>query len=667
VHGTGDRGQGTDTPRTTHHSSLTSSTEVNVAGRDLRIRPDTGELDATSGNTQFGRERDDWGNWFGGNNSNPMWHYVLDDHYLRRNPHFAPPAVRKSVSSTPGTAPVFPKSQTLARFNDFSMANRFTSACSPIIYRDDLLGSEYYGNSFVCEPVHNLVHREVLQPQGATFTSKRAADEQTSEFLASEDSWFRPSMCRTGPDGALWVADMYRFVIEHPKWVPPAAQARLELRAGDDKGRIYRIYPEGKQPRPIRRLDQLDTAGLVAALDSPNGHERDLAHQMLLWNADQAAMEPLTKLAATSQRPQSRLQALCAAAGLREQGSEPKKPEADRQWRELLRKAMRDEHLAIRQHAIRLAESELNQSLGLARSVLDCGKDADLHVRMQAAYALGFASDYAATQALAEILSADPIDPYLAAAAMSSVTHDNVGSIMHLVLTNPSARQKFDLLERLMASAVGYGNDKAVRDALANPLSDSRIEPWHFHVLASFADAIERKGKSFAEFIRAVSVQRYDRILAEARRLAPAGGEEAIRLAAIRLLGRGLDRQEEDVEMLAQLLAPQQPVAVQSSAAAALTRPNAPIRLSVCSPAGHPTLRRSATKSSIALPPAKIGRSPCSAPSKTGKFLPHSSTPAAASNWPTIAAGPSANEPKRSWPPRLIPTARSSSKATSFL
>ena len=53
------------------------------------------------------------------------------------------------------------------------MANRFTSACSPIIYRDELLGPDYYGNSFVCEPVHNLVHREIVEPQGTTFTSRR--------------------------------------------------------------------------------------------------------------------------------------------------------------------------------------------------------------------------------------------------------------------------------------------------------------------------------------------------------------------------------------------------------------------------------------------------------------------------------------------------------------
>src|SRR5947209_14159668 len=117
-------------------------------------------------------------------------------------------------------------------------------------------------------------------------------------------------MCRPGTDGGLWVADMYRFVIEHPKWIPPAAEVKLDMRAGDDKGRIYRIYPEGKQPRPIARLDKLDTAGLVLALDSPNGPQRDLAQQMLIWRGDKAAIEPLRKLAANSARPQTRLQAL---------------------------------------------------------------------------------------------------------------------------------------------------------------------------------------------------------------------------------------------------------------------------------------------------------------------------------------------------------------------
>src|SRR5262249_54353413 len=161
------------------------------------------------------------------------------------------------------------------------------------------------------EPVHNLVHREVLSPRGLTFTSRRAADELRSEFLASSDNWFRPTMIQTGPDGALWVADMYRAVIEHPQWLPPEWQKRLDLRAAHDKGRIYRVSPVGKKPRAIPRLDKLDAAGLVAALDSPSGWQRDTAQQMLLWKQDQAAVPLLEKLARKAERPLARLHALC--------------------------------------------------------------------------------------------------------------------------------------------------------------------------------------------------------------------------------------------------------------------------------------------------------------------------------------------------------------------
>src|SRR5262249_49318856 len=64
--------------------SLKMKKRVDIRGRDLRIRPDEGDLDAETGQTQYGRNRDDWGNWFGGNNSNPVWHFVLPDRYVRR-------------------------------------------------------------------------------------------------------------------------------------------------------------------------------------------------------------------------------------------------------------------------------------------------------------------------------------------------------------------------------------------------------------------------------------------------------------------------------------------------------------------------------------------------------------------------------------------------------
>ncbi|HQZ67063.1 MAG TPA: HEAT repeat domain-containing protein, partial [Planctomycetaceae bacterium] len=240
---TADSGESQSADNSAFPSPLSA---LSLRGRDLRIFPDTNGLDTVSGQSQFGRERNDFGNWFGNNNSNPIWQYVLEDRYVRRNPHAGISQVTAQVSVIPGPAPVYPTSRTLARFNEFGSANRFTSACSTMIYRDTFLGNEYYGNAFTSEPVHNLVSRLVMTRDGYGFKGERAADEQQSEFLASSDNWFRPTMIRTGPDGALWIADMYRAVIEHPEWIPPEYQRKMNLYAGNDRGRIWRIVPVGE-------------------------------------------------------------------------------------------------------------------------------------------------------------------------------------------------------------------------------------------------------------------------------------------------------------------------------------------------------------------------------------------------------------------------------------
>jgi hypothetical protein len=245
-----------------------------------------------------------------------MYHFVLADHYLRRNPHIAAPQTRVQVSVSPGASPVYPASRTLPRFNDLWAANHFTSACSVIVYRDDLFGPLFEGNSFVSEPVHNLVHREIMTPKGVTFTSRRAIDEEHSEFLASTDNWTRPTTIQTGPDGALWVVDMYRQVIEHPEWIPKEWQKKLDLRAGSNMGRIYRVYPVGKRPRPIPRLDRMDSAGLVAAFDGPSGWQRDTAQQLLIRRHDPATIPLLEQSAKQSPRPLCRLHSLCTLDGL---------------------------------------------------------------------------------------------------------------------------------------------------------------------------------------------------------------------------------------------------------------------------------------------------------------------------------------------------------------
>ena len=128
----------------------------------------------------------------------------------------------------------------------------------------------------------------------ASAFSHRSPSEEHREFLASSDPWFRPTMTKTGPDGALYIADMYRLVIEHPEWIPQDVQQRMNLRSGDDLGRIYRVYPKGKQLRKIPRLDQLSGEQLAMAIDSSNGWQRDTIQRLLFERKDKSR-RPLSK------------------------------------------------------------------------------------------------------------------------------------------------------------------------------------------------------------------------------------------------------------------------------------------------------------------------------------------------------------------------------------
>ena len=211
-------GYGTGTRIT---SKLTGET-VALGSRDCRIQPDLGLIDPESGPTQFGRNRDDWGRWFGTQNSWPLWHYVMSDRYLRRNPYIAAPSPVNQVV-TPKNPEVFPASKQEKRYHSFTEAGHFTSGCAGMIYRDDLLFPRGEIHAFTCEPFHNLVQHNVLTEDGVSFASHRAPIEKP-DFFASEDRWCRPVMTRTGPDGALWVVDMYRYMIEHPDWLPPRAR-----------------------------------------------------------------------------------------------------------------------------------------------------------------------------------------------------------------------------------------------------------------------------------------------------------------------------------------------------------------------------------------------------------------------------------------------------------
>jgi putative membrane-bound dehydrogenase-like protein len=549
--------------------SAKKGTTASISGRDFRFRPDTGDIDLQAGQTQYGRSRDDWGNWFGNNNSNPMWHFALADHYIRRNPHLAAPDPRVQISVTPGAAAVFPISRTLPRFNSPDAANHFTSACACIVYRDDLFGPHYSSSTFVSEPVHNLVHREVISAQGVTFTSRRAPDEQTSEFLSSSDNWFRPTSLGTGPDGALWVADMYRAVIEHPQWIPLDWQKRLDLRAGHEQGRIYRVYPVGAKPRAIPRLDRLDTVGLVAALDSPNGWQRDMAQQMLLWRADKAAIPLLEKQAHESKRPLCRLHSLCTLDGL------------DALTPEALKQALKDEHPGVRRHAVRLCEGRFTRDAGLGEAMAKLTADADPQVRLQVACTLGEWDDPRAGAALAELALKNANDRFITAAVLSSVNEKNLDALLKAVMTAGKEPPPATLMDALLRMANALNHKKALAallTAVATP-AEGKYTAWHFSALAGLLDGLDQRKITLAQLRNQGdpelkgAVDKLKDVFASARQvLSDEKSPDEVKRQAMPLMGRGLQLQKEEIILLGVFLQPQTPEELQTAVVASFGR-----------------------------------------------------------------------------------------------
>nr|MDQ3624156.1 HEAT repeat domain-containing protein [Verrucomicrobiota bacterium] len=565
-----------------HHGGYGTATQITSAltgqsvalgSRDCRIGPDAGSIEAQSGPTQFGRNRDDWGRWFGTQNSWPLWHYVLPDHYLRRNPHVAAPDPTRQIV-TPKNPKVFPASPQEKRFHSFEEAGRFTSACSGMIYRDDLLFARGEIHAFTCEPFHNLVQHYLLADAGVSFEARRVPADG-ADFFASEDRWCRPVMTRTGPDGALWIVDMYRYMIEHPDWLP--AQGRAELlphyREGEDKGRIYRVVPSNTTPRKPPRLDKLATAQLAGALDSSNEWQRDKTQQLILWRNDRSAVPHLENLARDSSNPLARLHALCTLDGL------------DALPPEVVQRALGDPHPGIRENALRLAEGRATP--GAIASAAKLADDPHPKVRLQLALTLGEFKDPSAGEALGRLAAANHGDPFISAAVMSSAL-PHCRAVADAALRAGGAAQAA-LTEPLLTLALGLNERATIGRLLAPTLTpeNSRFTTAQMAAFASFLDALSRRQLSLADLRSANPNDELARQLDQAEALFGAArdfargttgalqreqdpGTLSSRITAAGLLLRDACHRPEARELLAGWLTPQTPADAQRAAIRAL-------------------------------------------------------------------------------------------------
>jgi putative membrane-bound dehydrogenase-like protein len=542
---------------------------LNTSGRDFAFRVEglaaldmDGDMRTATGGSQYGRRRDDWGNWFGNNNPTWLWHNVFSEEELHANPAVAVSDPRRIIDRDNR---IFPISRTVARFNSPESVNRTTSANSPTPYRDDLFGPGFERSVFVSEPVHNVIHRIVLEPSGPTFAGGRASDERESEFLASSDNWFRPTSLKTGPDGALWIADMDRAVIEHPEWIPDDWEKRIDLRAGADRGRIFRVVPVGVKRRPIPRLDRLEPAGLIAALDSPNGWTRDTIMRLLGETTEKIPVDRLISVYRKTKHPQVKVQILHIMENMKIERAS------------IVSAALADQNAEVRRHGVQTADlKDLDTPIG--SRILELAGDPDARVRFSVAFKLAGRTERAAGSALAAILDRDRDDPLMRTAVLLSSR-----GAASIVLANALANGRGEAVDRavldpllatIALSRDVSGLDAAFKTILAGRTSDVR----RFAAVAGLFEARSRVGGKIQEdFDRVIHSQfiskDIDSVMTAARRTAEdEGAVEGDRLAAISALGRSDREREADRLVLARLLDPKESVVIERAAIEALSR-----------------------------------------------------------------------------------------------
>ncbi len=399
---------------------------VETSNRDFRLDIDSLLPSAATGQTQQGRTRDDFGNWFGCNNSVLLMHYPIEYRFTERNAALTPPNLVQPVASDSHGQQLYP-ADNLVLFQLSGAPGRPTSACGAEIYRDQLLGTEYSGDAFICEPVNQLIHRMELTRAGVSFRGERAESEQRSEFLSSTDNWFRPVQVRTGPEGALYVVDMYRYVIEHGQWIPEATKAELDIFAGQRQGRIYRVLPRSGSAVRLPDLTGLSESELVAELGSSNGARRDLAQQLLGWRPKLAGetWEAIVERLDQEKHPARQLQAFSTA---RQLGAKVKRQLAPEQVCRLLESPS----LELRAGVLRIIAEHPEEFVltgELARQIAEAARDPQEAVQLQACYLLSLLDSRLASPVLVDILARADAGPALQYAALGGITRENAKQI----------------------------------------------------------------------------------------------------------------------------------------------------------------------------------------------------------------------------------------------
>ncbi len=557
---------------------------VDLARGDFRFRPGTGKFEAVDGKAQFGLAFNAAGDRFLCMNRVHIEHVVLPSRYLRRNPFLAfsetvqkvPDQMTPDLLRSHGAgARLYPISQNITTAD--SHAGTFTAACGLLIYEGGALPEETWGNDFACDPTGNLIHRDRLEAAGATYRAQRA--RAGLEFLASPDNWFRPVFLSEGPDGALYVCDMYRKTIEHPDYLPEEIRKHTDFESGKDRGRIYRITSRAASAtRQARNPAQASLEELCRRLNDPYPWWRRTAQRLILQQGDRAAVGPLRRLMFD---PGVRAEARVLTLWLmkRCEGLDD----------ETLTAALQDPSAAVRRNSLKLIESRLAASPAkwLPRALALAG-DPDAAVRFQCALTLGESTDPRRVPVLARLAVKDAEDHWTRMAVLSSVGQASAAFAQNLwaetradLEANPdhAAADLVMLSETAQLVANGDSEETQAR-LLREVLTSTRAgaAPCQMAWLTGVGEGLRQSGKgekkAWARLITAAGqdvAARLQGLEAKASQVALDRDQPvAVRREAVAVLG--LIGGSDALKSLSTLLEPRQPTDLQTEAARVVGR-----------------------------------------------------------------------------------------------
>lgn len=400
-------------------TGITLSEPLRLGRQDFSLDPRDRSLRLVPGGAQHGMDFDAWGHKYLTSNSDHLQQALQLGNVPGRATRFsASPPLRRSIAADGPSADVYRSSppepwrilRTHMRVTGAAVgvvegggraAGYFTGATGVHLIESDQWPATEHPIAVVCDVGSNLVHRKRLVDQGLWKRGERI-DDQT-EFVRSSDTWFRPVQLGGGPDGALYIADMYREIIEHPKSLPPLIKDQVDLNSGNDRGRIWRVVADN---RPLRRqiepLDRMASNELVKMLAHPNHWQRRTAARLLAERQAIDVLPAVRKLATDAALPQTRLEALAVLEMLPH--------DVDR---DLLADALGDAHPQVRQRGLEMA-TRLGMALS-APQVAALSGDESIAVRFQLAYSAPvLIPDLAKrTEVLANIARSDAADAWV--------------------------------------------------------------------------------------------------------------------------------------------------------------------------------------------------------------------------------------------------------------